>query len=169
MIKRRAIPSGDLSSRFPEFADILDHVLIHSATQNPKAVADDLGIAAQTLYSYTEGNRRFPAELIVPLVLSTNDHRILSWIAEQVGAVCYPLPSHVTGDRCVPVNSEVMRLLCLAQREHCHAIEEVSKGLADGAINASELPLMLSEINEAIEALLTLRDAATAAAKGVAP
>lgn len=152
MLKRP--PTGELSSQFPEFAELLDHVAVHSPGQNVKAIAYDLGVALQTFYSYTENNRAFPAKLLVPLIRSTRDPRFLTWIAEQVGCVVYPLPSTVAGSN---GTADVLKLVCEAQREHCEAVGDVVDALMDGAITSDELPRVLTEIDEALGALLALR------------
>lgn len=148
----RRQPVGAMAKRYPQLSDMLDHVLVHSSDQNPKEVAEAIGVALPTLYSYTEGTRRMPGDLIVPLVRATQDLRVVHWIAEQVECVCYPIPATMKRE-----NTEVMAGLCMAQLEHCQAVEGVVKALEDGGITRNELPGILTEIDDALRALLTLR------------
>jgi hypothetical protein len=71
------------------------HLTVHSSSKSVEEIADDCGISSSYLYRACldgESGCRFPLELLIPLMLSTGDYRILDHLNARCNRVTTNLP-----------------------------------------------------------------------------
>ena len=74
------------------FASILYVIFCLEKKFEVKEIAKALGISQGTLYSYLEGYRVFPPDLIAPLYLATRERRFLSFFLDECNVAFHELP-----------------------------------------------------------------------------
>jgi AraC-like DNA-binding protein len=63
------------------------YLTVHGSKKSVEQIADECGISASYLYravSETENGCRFPLDMLIPLMRSTNDYRVL----DRLNAIC---------------------------------------------------------------------------------
>lgn len=111
------------------------------------AIAARCGLAASTLYDYTNG-RDLPARLIPVITHATSDFVLIESVCEACGGYFVPLPK----GSCSETETLVAHI-----KEHSEFILAWSNALADGRVDEAELAAVDRELIEMIESACRLR------------
>ena len=133
--------------------------VIRRVVENPgrkidlRLLARDLGVGYRSLM-YWLGNqpdRRFPAELIVPLCKLVNNFEALDYLERQAGRLAFPLPKAEQKDRTAASN--VQRLM----KEAAEAVSSLCDTLEDGTVEENEAQATIAELDDVIRHCALLR------------
>jgi len=118
-----------------------------------KEAAKRMNISSERLYKYLNPhslNNNFPA-FLVPIFTLTIGPELLRYLAAEAGYGILKLPR---GNRSL---KGALRVATEAMKECSQALEAYLEAVEDGRVSLWELKSVEKEINEAVQALLTLK------------
>jgi len=133
---------------------------IHRNKKPLKVIAEEIGVSANYLDraalpdaedSETGTGCRFPLKKLIPLIRTTGDYSVLDAIEHSLGrfGVLLPPPAGTP-------TADICRLTMKSMSEFGELVENVERAISDSKIQPKECEKIITEGNQAIQAILSL-------------